>query len=270
MLFSKTRHLHGKGLFQPQGLGLTVSLDRGRVAFVRESVHAVLFAPLESTSPLDGGRRGARHGGRDQSELHIVKACLLAGPVGYGIVNLGVGAMDCGRSPMNLVSEEVPVLVVIIVINRRGKDAIDSIKDLAEGVGDGIGLHVAIAFREGERIEMVGGPSFVVRRKESFNLLEVDKGARLLKSGWDSTTDSKPVAVIDGDCVSVDLVTQVDMDSRRIAGRSVKEFVIYVVQTGAVNPPPSLDFFEPADQMIQRVGGWSAESETSVRHWRLT
>ena len=198
-----------------------------------------------------------------------MKACLLAGPVGYGIVNLGVGAVDCGSSPTNLVSKEVPVLVVIviiiiIIINRGGKDVVDSVKDLAEGVGDGIGLHISIAFREGERIEMVCGPSFVVRRKESFDLLEVDEGARLLKSGWDSTTDSKPVAIIDRDCVSVDLVTQVDVDPRWIAGRSVKEFVIDVVQTGAVDPPPSLDFFEPADQRVQSVGVRLGDSDVGA------
>ena len=81
-------------------------------------------------------------------------------PVGYGIVNLGVGAVDCSHSPTNLISKEVPVLVIviiIIIINCEGKDVIDSIKDLTEGAGDGIGLHIAIVFCEGEWIEMVGG-----------------------------------------------------------------------------------------------------------------
>ena len=62
MLFLKTRHLHSKGLFQPQGLELTISLDCSCVAFVRESVDAMLFVPLELMSCLDGGSHGTRHG----------------------------------------------------------------------------------------------------------------------------------------------------------------------------------------------------------------
>lgn len=78
MLLSQTRDLDSEGLFESQGLRLSVALYRDRVAFVRESIHAVLLPPLESTTSLDGGRRGARHRGRDQSELDVVEACLLA------------------------------------------------------------------------------------------------------------------------------------------------------------------------------------------------
>ena len=104
------------------------------------------------------------------------------------------------------------MLVVIpftIAVDGRGEDAIDVVKDLVEGVEDGVGLNVPIAFRECEGIEVVGHvrASVVVRRKESVDLLEVDEGARLLGSGWDSTTDAKAVAIIDRDCVAIDLAT---------------------------------------------------------------
>jgi hypothetical protein len=249
MLFSKTRHLDGEGLFEPQGLGLTISLYRGRIAFVRKSVEAVLLVPLESTAPLDGGGRGARHGRRDQSELDVVEARLFAAPVGDGVVNLGVRTVNRVCSPTNWVSEEVGMLIVVpfsVAVQRGGEDTVDIVEDLAEGLDDSVGLHVAIVFREGEQIQVVGGPSLVVERKEGVDFLEVDKGARYLVSGWDSMPDSKPFAIIDRDRVSVDLATQFDADSCWIAGGAVIEVVIHVVETGTVDPPPCLNFFKPA------------------------
>jgi len=35
------------------------------------------------------------------------------------------------------------------------------------------------------------------------------------------------------------------MDSCRIIGRSVVELVIHFMETGAIDPPPFLNFFEP-------------------------
>lgn len=81
-------------------------------------------------------------------------------------------------------------------------------------------------------------------------------------------TDLKPITIIDGDCVSVGLVVQVDVDPRWIAGRLVKEFIIDIVQTGTINPPPSLDFFKPVDQRVQWVSNLG--TRMLVWHWQLT
>ena len=132
-------------------------------------------------------------------------------------------------------------------VDCRREDAIDILNDLVERLNDGVGLHVAIAPREGEWIEVVCGPSHVVRWKECLDLLEVDEGAGLLECGRDSTADPKSVAVVDGDRMSgpVSATAQVDANSRRIAGGSIVQLVVHFVQAGAVDPPPSLDLFEP-------------------------
>jgi len=100
-----TRHLDGECLFKPQGLRLAITLDCICIALVGKSIKTMLLVPLESTAPLGSGGCGTGHGGHDQSELDIVETGLLTATVGYGIVNLGVGATDCICSMMNLISK---------------------------------------------------------------------------------------------------------------------------------------------------------------------
>ncbi|KAI9569136.1 hypothetical protein HD554DRAFT_2038324 [Boletus coccyginus] len=123
----------GWGLFEPEGLSLTITLDSICIALVRETINAVLLTAVELMVGLSDDGCDSRHGGGEETEIDVMEAGLIMGVVGDGIVDLGMDAMDCGSSVMDMVSKE---------------DVIDVVEDLAEGMDNGIGLYVAVALCE--------------------------------------------------------------------------------------------------------------------------
>lgn len=169
IIFSKTRDINGKDLFELEGLSLTVTMVSICIALVRETINAMLLIIVESMVGLSGGGCCFEHEKGDEIEINIIKAGLIVKAVGDGIVALSMDAMNCKSAMMNVVFEKVSMFVVVsfrVTINRRCKDMLDVIKDLVEGMENGIGLYIAVALCKGEGIEVVGGPAFVIWKKK--------------------------------------------------------------------------------------------------------